>query len=138
VYNRPANLFVAGFIGSPAMNLVRGRVGEGAFEHPALRLTLTGTQPLPAGTELVLGLRPEDVSVGTGPFLARVRLVEPTGHEQIAQLDIEGGDTLTIRADAEALLTAGDTLRWNVRAARLHLFDAATGRRLDAAVTAPN
>jgi ABC-type sugar transport system ATPase subunit len=133
VYNRPANLFVAGFIGAPAMNLLRGIAEQGAFVHPALRLGLSGA----AARNLVLGVRPEDVTIGGGPFSARVRLVEPTGHEQIAQLDIEGGDTLTIRADAEAPLTPGETLRWGVRAARLHLFDATTGGRLDAALSAP-
>jgi len=134
VYNRPANLFVAGFIGAPAMNLLRGHAGQGNFVHPALRLPLVGAT-VPA---MVLGLRPEDITLGTGPFAARVRLVEPTGHEQIAQLDIEGGDTLTIRADAEAPLTAGETLRWGVRAARLHLFDATTGTRLEASAAAPD
>jgi multiple sugar transport system ATP-binding protein len=136
VYNQPANLFVAAFIGAPAMNLLRGRAAEGGFTHPALRLGFAGPAP-GAGRDLVLGLRPEDVTLGTGPFAARVRLVEPTGHEQIAQLDIEGGDTLTIRADAEAPLTAGETLRWGVRAPRLHLFDATTGNRLEAAVMMP-
>jgi ABC-type sugar transport system ATPase subunit len=133
VYNRPANLFVAGFIGAPAMNLLRGRAEQDAFAHPALRLVVNGS----ATPEMVLGLRPEDVTLGAGPFAARVRLVEPTGHEQIAQLDIEGGDTLTIRADAEAPLTAGETLRWGVRAARLHLFDATKGTRLEATLAAP-
>jgi hypothetical protein len=97
VYGRPANLFVAAFIGSPAMNLLHGRVAEGVFRHTALGLPCAGVAE---GTEAVLGLRPEDVTLGTGPFAARVRLVEPTGHEQIAVLDIEGGETLTIRADA--------------------------------------
>jgi multiple sugar transport system ATP-binding protein len=133
VYNRPANLFVASFIGAPAMNLLRGAVEQGAFVHPALRLALAGA----IARDVVLGVRPEDVVLGSGPFSARVRLVEPTGHEKIAQLDIEGGDTLTIRADAEAPLAAGETLRWNLRASRLHMFDAASGARLDAAVTAP-
>jgi multiple sugar transport system ATP-binding protein len=133
VYGRPANLFVAAFIGSPAMNLLHGRVAEGVFRHTALRLPCAGVAE---GTEAVLGLRPEDVTLGTGPFAARVRLVEPTGHEQIAVLDIEGGETLTIRADAEAPLRAGDSLAWGVRAARLHLFDAASGRRLDATLGA--
>jgi multiple sugar transport system ATP-binding protein len=136
VYNQPANLFVAGFIGAPAMNLLRGRAVDGAFAHPAFHLPFAGAAPQ-TGRELVLGLRPEDVITGTGPFIARVRLVEPTGHEQIAQLEIEGGDTLTIRADAEVPLTMGETLRWGVRAARLHLFDAQAGLRVDAALAAP-
>jgi ABC-type sugar transport system ATPase subunit len=136
VYNCPANLFVAGFIGAPAMNLLRGRAAEGAFAHPAFRLPFGAGAP-ETGRELVVGLRPEDITLGAGPFAARVRLVEPTGHEQIAVLDIEGGDTLTIRADAEAPIAAGATLRWGVRAARLHLFDAAAGTRLEATLAAP-
>jgi multiple sugar transport system ATP-binding protein len=137
VYNQPANLFVAGFIGAPAMNLLRGRSADGAFAHPAFGLAFASTGAPETGQELVLGLRPEDVTLGTGPFTARVRLVEPTGHEQIAQLEIEGGESLTIRADAEVQLTMGETLRWGVRAARLHLFDAASGQRVAATLAAP-
>jgi multiple sugar transport system ATP-binding protein len=137
VYNSPANLFVASFIGAPAMNLLRGRAAEGGFQHPALRLAFATPDAAPSGTEVVAGLRPEDITLGSGPFAARIRLVEPHGHEQIAQLEIEGGDVLTIRADAEARLVAGETLRWGVRAARLHLFDATTGQRIDAGFAAP-
>jgi multiple sugar transport system ATP-binding protein len=132
VYGRPANLFVAAFIGSPAMNLLHGRVAEGTFQHAALRLSCAGVP----SSDAVLGIRPEDVTLGTGPFRARIRLVEPTGHEQIAVLDIEGGEKLTIRADAEAPLKAGEALDWGVRAPRLHLFDKSSGRRLDAALAA--
>jgi multiple sugar transport system ATP-binding protein len=135
VYNRPANLFVAGFIGSPAMNLIRGRAMEGGFVHPSFRLSFTGSDAPATGHEVVLGIRPEDVILGTGPFTAWLRLVEPTGHEQIAVLALDG-DTLTVRADAELPLRTGETLNWGVRAPRLHLFDAESGRRLDAALTA--
>jgi ABC-type sugar transport system ATPase subunit len=137
VYNRPANLFVAGFIGAPAMNLLRGRATDVAFVHPAFRLPFAGPATPETGRDLVIGIRPEDVTLGTGPFSALVRLVEPTGHEQIAQIAIEGGDTLTIRADAETPLAVGETLHWGVRAARLHLFDAQAGQRVEAALAAP-
>jgi len=135
VYNAPANLFVAGFIGAPTMNLVQGQAESGAFVHPALRLPFAS--PAPAARRLVLGVRPEDVLLGDGPFAARIRLVEPHGHEQIAQIEIEGGDSLTIRADAARPLASGDTLRFGLRAARLHLFDAEAGARIDAAFAAP-
>jgi multiple sugar transport system ATP-binding protein len=134
VYNRPANLFVAGFIGSPAMNLPRARVMDGHVVHPAFRLALSGHDTPAIGSEVVVGLRPEDITLGAGPFAARVRLVEPTGHEQIAVLALDGGEALTVRADAELPLRVGETLQWGVRAARLHLFDATSGRRLDAAL----
>ena len=136
VYNQPANLFVAGFIGSPAMNLPRARVMDGRVVHPAFHLRVAGRDAPAVGSEVVVGLRPEDITLGAGPFAARVRLVEPTGHEQIAVLALEGGEALTVRADAEMPLRAGDALQWGVRAARLHLFDAHSGRRLDAALAA--
>jgi multiple sugar transport system ATP-binding protein len=62
VYGRPANLFVAAFIGSPAMNLLHGRIAEGEFRHAALRLSCTGAP----SADAVLGIRPEDVTLGTG------------------------------------------------------------------------
>jgi multiple sugar transport system ATP-binding protein len=136
VYNRPANLFVAGFIGSPAMNLLRGQAAEGGFRHPSLQLTFAGRAP-ESGRAVVVGLRPEDITLGSGPFVARVRVVEPTGHEQIVLLDVEGGDSLTVRADADLVLRAGETLRWGVRAPRLHLFDAEDGARIEATLAAP-
>ncbi len=135
VYGAPANLFVAGFIGAPSMNLLQGRAEAGGFRHPALHLPFGEAAP-ENGRALVLGIRPEDVLLGEGPFEARIRLVEPHGHEQIAQLDIAGGDALTIRADAALPLVTGGTLRFGLRGSRLHLFDAAAGTRLAAAFAA--
>jgi ABC-type sugar transport system ATPase subunit len=137
VYNSPANLFVAGFIGAPSMNLLHGKAADGGFRHAALHLPFAAPAATEAGRTLVLGLRPEDITLGNGPFSARVRVVEPTGHEQIVLLDIEGGDSLTVRADADAPLRPGETLRWGVRAPRLHLFDAGEGTRITAALAAP-
>ncbi len=124
VYERPANLFVAGFIGSPGMSLLRGEAQDGLFQHPAVTLRIDAAGPM------VLGIRPEDVILGTGPFTARIRLVEPTGHEQIVALDLPGGDALTARAPPDMALRAGDTLAWGLRAQRLHMFDAPKGTRL--------
>jgi multiple sugar transport system ATP-binding protein len=132
VYNQPANLFVAGFIGAPAMTLLHGALREGAFSHPAITLPLSGPALTPT---LVLGIRPEDVVLGEGPCVGRIRLVEPTGHEQIVALDLPGGDSLTVRAAPDAPLRAGEAVAWSVRPQRLHLFDASNGQRLAATMT---
>jgi multiple sugar transport system ATP-binding protein len=132
VYDRPANLFVAGFIGTPPMNALPGSfVGDaagGAFRHPAItaRFAVAG-----APATVVLGVRPEDVLIGAGPHRATVRVVEPTGHETIVRLDA-GGSPLTARAPAEARLHPGEAVRFALRRDRLHLFDATSGLRLDA------
>ncbi|WP_431283384.1 ABC transporter ATP-binding protein [Humitalea sp. 24SJ18S-53] len=127
VYERPANLFVAGFIGSPGMSLLKGEARDGAFRNPAVTLRLLQASACQA---MVLGIRPEDVILGQGPFTARIRLVEPTGHEQIVALDLPGGEALTARAAPDMTLRAGETLAWGVRIPRLHMFDAASGNRL--------
>ncbi len=127
VYNQPANLFVAGFIGSPAMTLLQGDVVGGAFVHPAMTLPFAAP---PGARQVVLGIRPEDVTLGHGPFTARIRLVEPTGHEQIVALELPGGAAMTARAAPDMALRAGEALAWGVRTARLHLFDATGGQRL--------
>lgn len=128
VYDRPANLFVAGFIGTPPMNTLPGSFAGGVYTHPAItvRFAVTG-----AGAKVVLGVRPEDVLIGQGPYRATVRVVEPTGHETIVMLDA-GGSPLTARAPAESTLNPGDVVSFALRAERLHLFDATSEARLDA------
>ncbi|SFK96638.1 ABC transporter ATP-binding protein [Falsiroseomonas stagni] len=128
VYDRPANLFVAGFIGTPPMNTLPGSFADGVYTHPAItvRFAVTG-----AGSKVVLGVRPEDVLIGQGPYRATVRVVEPTGHETIVMLDA-GGSPLTARTPAESTLNPGDVVSFALRAERLHLFDATSEARLDA------
>ena len=133
VYNQPANLFVAGFIGSPAMTLLHGEARDGMFHHPAV--TLGFATPI-AARQVVLGIRPEDVVLGQGPYSARIRLVEPTGHEQIVAMDLPGGVSLTARAPPDMMLRAGEALAWGVRPQRLHVFDADGGQRLSAEMAA--
>ncbi len=128
VYDRPANLFVAGFIGTPPMNTLPGGFADGVFSHPAITVPFAVNA---APSKVVLGVRPEDVLIGQGPHRATVRVVEPTGHETIVMLDA-GGSPLTARAPAESTLNPGDVLSFALRAERLHLFDATSEARLDA------
>ncbi|WP_439596905.1 ABC transporter ATP-binding protein [Falsiroseomonas sp.] len=131
VYDRPANLFVASFIGTPPMNIVHGEFNGRVFRHPAITVPFHVTG---APTKVALGVRPEDVLLGEGPFRATVRVVEPTGHETIVMLDAEGA-SLTARAPAESHLRPGEIVPFALRADRLHLFDATTELRLEARAT---
>ena len=141
VYHRPVNVFVAGFIGSPAMNLVRGRVVREAGAA-AIRLGGGVELPLPAapalaeGRELVLGLRPDDVAVagaetdGGWSVEATVSVVEPLGAQSLVFLDLAGTE-LVGTADGRAIPRVGERVRVRAALAHLHVFDAATERRID-------
>ena len=135
VYQEPANRFVAGFIGTPAMNLIDGRLaqenGRWRFEAPGVSLTLDALARDAEGGEACLGLRPEDVTIGTGPIDAVVQVVEQTGHENIVVLKL-GEHRITARAPATQLWRPGEPVRIGLDAARAHVFAAGpTGRRLN-------
>ncbi|WP_333834473.1 ABC transporter ATP-binding protein [Rubrimonas sp.] len=128
LYDRPANLFVAGFIGSPAMNLIEGV----ATEDGALRAA-GGALPLPtriaAGRRVALGARPEHLTLADGGFVATVTQIEPTGAETHVRADF-GGQEITAALRDRPALEIGDTVRLWAQPERLHLFDAETGARL--------
>jgi multiple sugar transport system ATP-binding protein len=127
IYGRPANRFVASFIGTPAMTLVDGTLDSAALRIGGLTVPMPG---VPNSGPVSVGIRPEDVLLGAGPHEARVRLVEPTGHESIVLLD--AGDVgLTARVAGDSSLRAGETIAFDLRRERLHLFDADTGLRID-------
>jgi sn-glycerol 3-phosphate transport system ATP-binding protein len=136
VWSRPADTFVAGFIGAPAMNFLAGELSQGGraaklVAGPELTF-VDGPRPGPDGTKLILGLRPEHLNAcrtGQGPVL-RVDLVEPLGAESLVHGTLPRGETLTIRMTGSAPLP-GASMPVDVSAANLHVFDAATGRRLD-------
>ncbi len=130
VYNCPANRFVAGFIGQPSMNIADGTLDETArFRAGSFEIGLDperfDTRPGP----VALGLRPEAISIGAGPIAARVRVVEPTGHENIIILETDGLGALTARTAVQVRPTVGETVQCGIDADALHLFDGADGRR---------
>lgn len=131
LYDRPDNLFVAGFIGSPAMNFVPGRIranGHLTFAADSgLTIPLTDA---PAGTEgrkLVLGIRPEHFDLAPGGLAAEVVVVEPTGSETMLAVRAGGQDLTCVLRDRVSE-RPGDTV--SLRPTRVHVFDADTGRRL--------
>ena len=132
VYNRPANRFVAGFIGTPSMNLLEGSVeadgGSATFRAPGLAVPLPGAPAGPA----VLGVRPEHVRFTDGAgHEGVVRVVEPTGHETIVLVEVGDGRRITARVPAGTRLAAGEPARLAFEPTGLHLFSAdEDGRRL--------
>jgi multiple sugar transport system ATP-binding protein len=140
IYQRPANQFVASFIGSPAMNFIRGHVEGGVFRfapaaangHAAPPSELAVNAAIPAGPA-VLGVRPEDLSThDEGCKLGNVTLdfVEHLGHETIAHFTLAGSQHAA-RLDAGDRATSGDCLTLSTRPGAYHLFSAADGRRLN-------
>jgi ABC-type sugar transport system ATPase subunit len=133
VYARPANRFVAAFIGTPAMTLIDGRLeAEGApvFRGPGVTAKLPPGLPLRAGAAAI-GVRPEHVRLGDEGEPATIRLVEPTGHETIVALETQEGARLTARLSGSAPLRAGESIRFALDPAGLHVFEPGeTGRRV--------
>ncbi len=129
VYARPATTFVAGFIGSPPMNLLRGRADGSRFTIGDVTLNLP--QAAPRGGELILGARPEHIEVRPeGEWPIRIEMVEMLGAERIVYGHL-GGELLNVRIDAtDAAPQAGSSVRLHVEPAHLHWFDAATGQRI--------
>jgi multiple sugar transport system ATP-binding protein len=134
LYDHPANLFVAGFIGSPAMNFLKGRIAAGAFEaEGGISLPLPQAAPEPAsdGRPAIYGVRPEHFELRGDGLPATVHVVEPTGSE--TQVTAHFGSTPIICAFRERLAARpGETIRVGADPALVHLFDAQTGRRLGA------
>jgi multiple sugar transport system ATP-binding protein len=135
LYERPANLFVAGFIGSPAMNLStvplgsNGSVSLGGVEMPVPR------GAVPAGTtSLVVGVRPESLEVAAEGIGAKVEVVEDIGADAyvfcVAEL---GGETtkLVARTEARRAPKQGEQVSLRPRADEAHLFDPGSGERLE-------
>jgi ABC-type sugar transport system ATPase subunit len=134
VYNRPANRFVAGFIGTPSMNQIEGEVAGGAFVLSGHRVPLERGRYVRemADGPAVLGIRPEDVTLGRGELPATVRLVENTGHEQIVTAEIPGGHRVLARVDPGRRLAIGQAIEAGFEPGAIHLFEPGeTGRRLN-------
>ncbi|WP_045767607.1 ABC transporter ATP-binding protein [Xanthomonas albilineans] len=138
LYERPANLFVAGFLGSPAMNVLRGQLCEDDGLQlqlaDASRLPLPGAQVAPQwiGRQIAIGVRPEHLQPSEdaqGGFDAIVDVVEPVGNEIFVNLR-HGAQPLVMRVAPRALPGLGEHLSVAVSGAALHFFDADSGNRL--------
>ena len=136
VYERPDNLFVAGFLGAPAMNFIEGELqeehGELHFSAGALRLPLTGKWSLPSaqGRGVVIGLRPEHLRIDdAGSHAVRITLVEPMGNHDVVWVDWLG-HPLSLIGHRVAEQGHGGEARLAVDAGRALLFDKSSGQRI--------
>jgi multiple sugar transport system ATP-binding protein len=128
LYDNPANVFVAGFIGSPAMNLLEGVVtADGAFEGDGVRLPLE--RRLEAGRKVTLGVRPEHLVLSEDGIAVQVVVVEPTGSE-IHLVLRAGGQELTVAVRERQPFAPGQKLHIRPQTGMVHLFDTATGERI--------
>src|SRR5258705_2143916 len=138
VYGKPANKFVAGFIGAPAMNfidvIVRVEAGATSVEASGLRLTVNAAEARALsshnGRRVIMGMRPEHLVLGEGApglgFDARVEVVEQLGSEILLETAV-GTTTITVaRVPAETHVARGDQVRISAQPGRLHFFDPET------------
>jgi len=139
VYDRPASIFVAGFIGSPAMNFLAAKVAPGSR---GVELASAGAQPVilplaaptsaPAGTPVALGLRPEHLlSSSDGPLEFSIEMAEPLGADTLLHGRFgDARELVTVRQGGHVTAQSGETRRFAIGATRLHLFDSQTGKRI--------
>ena len=130
IYNRPANTYVATFIGSPTMNLLRGGVlAGGQFGIQGVALDLL---PPPGSADMLLGVRPEHLVLHEdAPWRGQVSVVEPTGPDTYVMVDTAAGP-VTLRTDAQTRVRPGDRVGLSVAPAHAHWFDAPSETRMAA------
>jgi len=128
LYDRPANLFVAQFIGSPAMNVFEGLYRNNFIEALGAAWPVSGARAA-AGQRVQYGIRPEHIDLAATGVAAEVVVVEPMGAE--TELLVKVGDrTLTLTTHGRSSLGPGERTFLAPRLEHVHLFDAATGARL--------
>lgn len=129
LYDRPANTFVAAFIGSPSMNLLDGRVSGGRVQVAGASLPLPPGVTAQEGQEVVYGIRPEHLAQAGEGLTGTVAVVEPTGSETHVVVRLEGREVTAVFRNRVAF-GPGATITLAPDAAVAHLFDKATGKRI--------
>ncbi len=129
LYDRPCNLFVAEFIGSPGMNLLRGIVRGGVIEAAGARLPLPPGTTCTEGRAVVYGIRPEDLELASEGLPARVSVIEPTGSETLVYLRAAETEIVAVFRERHDL-APGQEVHLRPRPDKVHLFDPDSGVRL--------
>jgi multiple sugar transport system ATP-binding protein len=135
LYDNPANQFVAGFIGSPAMNCLKGTLrvnGSAIFEGPnGVQLPVTKAPASANGQAAVYGIRPEHFTLADDGTEAEIVVIEPTGSETQVFAKLGGEEVVAVFRERHQF-KPGDKVRLKPNPALVHLFDEATGKRLNA------
>jgi multiple sugar transport system ATP-binding protein len=131
LYDRPANTFVAGFIGSPAMNMLPGRIEGGAAEVMGARLPLPDDADAHEGREVTYGIRPEHLTLAQGGagLTGTIAVVEPTGSETHVIVRVGDREVVALFRERHGF-APGQTITLMPAAGKAHLFDKGTGARI--------
>jgi multiple sugar transport system ATP-binding protein len=130
LYDRPQNAFVAGFIGSPAMNFFNGTVQNGQFvTEDGLILPLPVSVSVPQGQPAIYGIRPEHLSLSDEGLEFELELLEPTGSE-IQIIAKSHGHTVVAVVRERISTKVGDIIRLRPELGSVHLFDRESGRKI--------
>ncbi|TPN48609.1 sn-glycerol-3-phosphate ABC transporter ATP-binding protein UgpC [Mesorhizobium sp. B1-1-7] len=129
LFDRPANLFVAGFIGSPSMNLLKGVVRKDGVDIAGTLFPIAPNNAVQDGQAVVYGVRPEHLEIHPDGVPAKISVVEPTGSETLVFLRFGDGEMVALFRERHDF-KPGDTLKLRPRLDHIHLFDAETGQRL--------
>ncbi len=127
VYDRPANIFVASFVGSPRMNLINGKIqvcdNSSRFLSNAFSFDIRLNERLAGfeGKEVIMGVRPESLVIGNGDIQGTVEFVEHLGPEKIVYVKV-ADEKLVARASAEEIFNIGDRINLSFREENMHLF----------------
>jgi inositol-phosphate transport system ATP-binding protein len=132
LYRRPSSLFVAGFIGSPPINLIGGRAADGRFAAGSATLPLEG-----ASGEVTLGLRPEHLSFRSSGLAGRIAQLEPMGREVLYVVETGLGHVRVLEQGSAAAHKIGEEVRIGFAAENSRVFDSAGGKLLEAARILP-
>ena len=132
IYDRPQTTFVAGFIGSPPMNLIAGRLSADgtALQAAGGAVRLPAPVAALAGREVLLGVRPEQLRAGDGQMTVSVEMAEALGADHLVHCSL-GDQLLVLRTAEDVAPAAGDSITLGFDAGALHWFDPATTRRID-------
>jgi multiple sugar transport system ATP-binding protein len=129
LYDRPANTFVASFIGSPSMNLIDGTIDGTAFTSNGIRFDLGEAAHGHNGKAVTVGLRPEHLTPADQGFEATIAVVEPTGSEIHLVSRVGDRDIVSVVRERQPF-SVGQTVTLKPDVSLVHLFDAQTGARL--------
>ncbi|MGL4635105.1 MAG: ABC transporter ATP-binding protein [Beijerinckiaceae bacterium] len=130
LYDNPNNLFVAGFIGSPAMNFVKGTLQQGGVKSADGTVWKVGKTPAShVGKPVTMGIRPEHIMLDAKGVAAKIVVIEPTGSETQVVADV-GGQMLTCVFRDRITAKPGETIMISSDQSVTHLFDEATGNRI--------
>jgi len=130
LYDRPANLFVATFIGSPGMNLIKGTAqSSGNIDVAGAKITVAGDHKVQDGQPIVYGIRPEHLELADEGMEATIAVVEPTGSETHVMLRMNNSDITAVFRERHDF-QPGQTVHLRPRPEFAHIFDDASGARV--------